>query len=61
MIGGLGNPQGGGQAFVVDDFTLEAVPEPASGTLTMIGMLGALRFARGRRRKAGNGHDGSCH
>ena len=30
MIGGTGNPIGGGQAFVVDDFELTAVPEPAS-------------------------------
>jgi hypothetical protein len=30
MIGSQSNPAGGGQAFVVDDFTLQAVPEPAT-------------------------------
>jgi hypothetical protein len=30
MINALNNPNGGGQAFVVDDFTLSAVPEPAT-------------------------------
>jgi len=48
MVGAMGNPLGGGQAFVVDDFTLECVPEPASIALVAIGMLGLLGFARRR-------------
>jgi hypothetical protein len=48
MIAGQPNPLGGGQAFVVDDFTLDAVPEPTSAlTLGAIGALGLIR--RGRR------------
>jgi hypothetical protein len=42
MIDGLGNPLGGGQAFVVDDFALVAVPEPTSLTLVLMGFLGLL-------------------
>jgi len=48
MIGALGNPQGGGQAFVIDDFTLRAVPEPT--TLGMLG-LGLMGLQIVRRRK----------
>jgi hypothetical protein len=49
MIGGLGNPAGGGQAFVVDDFSLTSnVPEPASLTLVVISMLGLFGFVRRR-------------
>lgn len=47
MIDGQGNPAGGGQAFVVDDFELQAVPEPA--TLAALG-LGAIALMRRRRR-----------
>jgi hypothetical protein len=46
MIDGLTNPLGGGQAFVVDDFSLDVVPEPASvalGLLGICGLLGAIR------------------
>jgi hypothetical protein len=46
MIGGMPNPLGGGQAFVVDDFTLGIVPEPATVGLVLIGsfaLLGSLR------------------
>ena len=50
MINGMLNPQGGGQAFVVDDFELtdsSAVPEPASLLLTLSGLIG---LAQQRRR-----------
>jgi hypothetical protein len=47
MIGALSNPAGGGQAFVVDDFTLTATPEPASiGLLAFAAMPFALRRFR---------------
>jgi hypothetical protein len=48
MIGGQPNPAGGGQAFVVDDFTLVAVPEPA--TAATLGLIGAATALRRRRR-----------
>jgi len=47
MIGGMSNPQGGGQAFVVDDFELNAVPEPA--TMAVLG-LGAAALLRRRKK-----------
>ena len=47
MIGGLSNPAGGGQAFVVDDFTL--VPEPAGMSALALGCLAPL--ARRRRSR----------
>jgi hypothetical protein len=47
MLNGMGNPAGGGQAFVVDDFVL-MIPEPATGAMLLVG-LGAL--ATRRRRK----------
>lgn len=48
MIGGMSNPAGGGQAFVVDDFELTGVvPEPATMTALALGAAAMLR----RRRK----------
>lgn len=47
MINAQANPLGGGQAFVVDDFTLEAVPEPSSMALLGLAGLAALK----RRKK----------
>jgi hypothetical protein len=47
MLGAQSNPQGGGQAYVVDDFTLTAVPEPA--TMAVLG-LGAAALLRRRRK-----------
>lgn len=55
MIGGLANPQGGGQAFVADDFELlerTSVPEqiPAGFTAPVIAaLLGAHRMLRRKR------------
>jgi len=48
MIGGMSNPAGGPQAFVVDDFTLTddrvaAVPEPTTILLTAGGLAGLVR------------------
>lgn len=48
MIDGQGNPAGGGQAFVVDDFELQAVPEPTTMAALALGGLALLR----RRRRA---------
>lgn len=49
MIGAQGNPLGGGQAFVVDDFSLDSfVPEPTSVTLGLFGMMSLLGFVRRR-------------
>jgi hypothetical protein len=46
MIGAIGNPLGGGQAFVVDDFSLTAVPEPTSVVMA----AGAMLALAARRR-----------
>lgn len=43
MIDAMNNPAGGGQAYVVDDFTLTAVPEPATMAILGLGVVAALR------------------
>lgn len=48
MIDAYGNPAGGGQAFVIDDFTLALIPEPTTLTISLISVLGLLGFARRR-------------
>lgn len=47
MIDAMNNPNGGGQAYVVDDFDLQAVPEPA--TMAVLG-LGSLFLVRRKRK-----------
>jgi hypothetical protein len=50
LLNGLNNPLGGGQAYVVDDFTFQrVVPEPASMTLLA---LTAAVVVRRRRNTA---------
>jgi hypothetical protein len=51
LIDGLLNPMGGGQAFVVDDFTLDTtqVPEPATGALMGLAVAYLARVRRRRR------------
>jgi uncharacterized protein (TIGR03382 family) len=46
MIDGYGTS--GGQAFVVDDFTLMCIPEPASMTLGFLGLVGLVGLVRRR-------------
>lgn len=46
MIGATGNPAGGGQAVVVDDFTLTAVPEPATLALFGLAAVGLIGIRR---------------
>lgn len=48
MIGGIGNPAGGGQAFVIDDFELVQVPEPTTALLLAVGVLGWFGLSRRR-------------
>jgi hypothetical protein len=48
MIDGYGNPAGGSQAFVIDDFTLALIPEPATITISTIALLALLGFTRRR-------------
>lgn len=48
MIGAMANPANGGQAFVVDDFSLTVVPEPATIGLLALGFFGLTTM---RRRK----------
>ena len=50
MIDAIANPAGGGQAFVVDDFTLEVVPEPSSVALALVGALALLGLGLRRRQ-----------
>jgi len=49
MFEGSNNPMGGGQAFVVDDFSLVVVPEPSTVALISVGALGLFALARRRR------------
>jgi hypothetical protein len=48
MTDAIGNPAGGGQAYVVDDFTLEVIPEPACIVLGLIGLAGLAGLRRQR-------------
>jgi len=49
MIGAMSNPAGGGQAFVVDDFTLDSgIPEPSTVVLGILSLLGLCGFSRKR-------------
>lgn len=48
MLNAMSNPAGGGQAFVVDDFTLTQIPEPASMLLGLIALGGLLCLVRRR-------------
>jgi hypothetical protein len=49
MINGLSNPAGGGQAYVVDDFELTAVPEPSTMGLGLVGVFTILTVHCRRR------------
>ncbi|MDZ4781443.1 MAG: PEP-CTERM sorting domain-containing protein [Planctomycetia bacterium] len=52
MIDALSNPLGGGQAFVIDDFELTAVPEPSTAVLAIAGMVAVVAVSHRRRRAA---------
>jgi hypothetical protein len=49
MIDAYANPLGGGQAFVVDDFTLTCVPEPTSFAMAGLALIGLFGFRRRSR------------
>ena len=51
LIDGVLDPMGGGQAFLVDDFTLDItqVPEPATGALMGLAVTYLARVRRRRR------------
>lgn len=49
MLNAYNNPDGGGQAFIVDDLSLTGVPEPAALGLLALGIVAGLS---GRRRAA---------
>jgi hypothetical protein len=46
MLGAESNPLGGGQAYVMDDFSLAVVPEPGTA---LLGLAGLTLVARRRR------------
>jgi hypothetical protein len=46
LLDGLSNPLGGGQAFVVDDFTFTVVPEPSVISLAVLGLAGLVLHRR---------------
>lgn len=48
FVDGISNPAGGGQAFVIDDFTLAVVPEPTSMALGLVALFGAFGLVRRR-------------
>jgi hypothetical protein len=48
MLNAYGNPAGGQQAFAVDSFSLQVVPEPACLALGLMGLLGTLGLVRRR-------------
>jgi hypothetical protein len=50
MIDGTSNPAGGGQAYVVDDFSLTVIPEPTSAVLGLAGLALLVARSRGARR-----------
>lgn len=50
MIEATGNPAGGGQAYVVDDFELTVIPEPTSAVLGLAGVALLVARARSARR-----------
>ena len=49
MLGAQSNPAGGGQAYVVDDFDLTVVPEPATMTALGLGVVALMKRRRSRK------------